>query len=587
MAQTHPSQDLEQTSEHSVTRFGWLRRLGRGILCAGPVALIYAWLIMSNIQLEHLGHIPYLGLSFWLDIVLMAVAFFVGMYLLWHVADAGLARTLYCIRNRMRGGREARLRHTASHFNHTISSHANILVCVSVIALVYVVVWLATWPGYFTYDTINFVSFVEQGSLNTTQSVLHTVFVGSVLKVGLYLFNSWNAAVALYMGVQLIIVLAAIRAILRFVDRCCQTALPTYCAAAFFAGNPVVVVHLLCSAKDTLFTCALVLLMLQFMDVDAAHTNPRRSACCVAVLSLIVALYRNNALIVLCIFALVLVLTVRKNKHLLLTWVAPLAVCGLLVPMIITGPVYTLMGVERSNALQEMISQPANQIVRAVATGQLDAQELQALGIDPQAAVASYNNDGKHNSDAIRPRFWPLINQDGGMKTFMFLWAKTFFHYPGVSLDAGFELTRAALIPGYIIDAYQAQPAFNYNQYPGSYFSAWVEQPAHQTALIPGISDALFTLMRSDTFAHWPWAVLASPAVYVWLALFAGARFAYKKQRAALVALVLLGGLLFTNLLGPTVLIRYYLPFFVGAPALLAHLFGKNAPKGELQSRLL
>lgn len=577
----------------------WLMPGRRQVACAGVLAAIYAFLIMCNMLLEREGFIPYRSASLWLGTLALGALFYLVIAGIWHVLDvrrasragvAGGARTGAGAGTDAAAGAGA----ASGAALQGAKSRKHVRAALVLVAVVYVCTWLAVWPGYFTYDTGAFVTFVQEGTLTNQQSVIHTLFVGTVLKVGLKLFGSWNAAIALYVGVQLIIVLFTIYQILRCVYARSRGSVAVWLTASFFAFNPMVVVHMLCTTKDIVFSCALVLLLMEIValgdksEASASsapsthtyhqHTSRFLSSGFIDIIKLggyafVAGAYRNNAVPVLVVALLVLFAVLSRRlpgrRRAAAQKLLPLALGGVLLPVIFNGPVASALGVQKANALREMIAQPVSQIARVAQRGGLDLGELERRGIDGRTVVAHYATNGKHNSDSTRSYFWPLLESRAGLQSFARLWLEAVVMHPATSLDASFELTRAALVPGYIVDAYQHTDLFGYNQWPSSYFAADVEDPGTETPLVPWVARALYVLMHSDAFARWPWALAGSPAVYVWLLLFALARFVATKQQVYAAGAILLLALVGTNLLGPTVLVRYYVPLYVAAPVLL------------------
>ena len=69
------------------------------------------------------------------------------------------------------------------------------------------------------------------------------------------------------------------------------------------------------------------------------------------------------------------------------------------------------------------------------------------------------------------------------------------------------------------------------------------------------------------------------PAFYVWIMLFAGIYFIYTRNICGKLVFALAFSYLVTLVLGPTVLVRYALPFILTAPVLLAMLSDDQSGK--------
>ena len=461
------------------------------------------------------------------------------------------------------------------------------------------VVWLAAWPGYYTYDAGYFTSYLNDKHLLDRQSPIHTIFVGSIMRVGLGIFVDFNSAVAFYIAFQLLICLALIGYILNFMLKMKCPRLIFIFSVLFLALSPSISMFAMCTTKDIMCSVIIVTFCLNGYQLinnkQTGRTSKLRIFGCV-VLTFLIAVYRNNCLyaLFLIIPAFCLLLSKTKRKKVILIFAS--CILGLGLGFVWKGPVYDLLDVEHDNLKGEMISVPSMQLARAAAYDVslgFACNNFEKAGVDAPSVAKTYNAQ-MDNSDSMRFRFF-ISKAD-----FISLYVAELKDNPHAYVVAPLILTQAAWSPfayshGYNYNSeYISNYSFLYPETESSVFAAWVESPANADSKIQWLSDALWHYSRDNPFTTYPlFSWTCSVSFFMWLLLLVLVRCINKKNYGGMFFCIALLCIAITNLLGPLILIRYYWYLFLSAPFLLFLLFSKQPneqPDGrntQAQARLL
>lgn len=429
-----------------------------------------------------------------------------------------------------------------------------LLLAATIVVLVWAVVLLAAWPGFYVYDTDAFIEYMSAGVLSTFQPAFHTLFVSTILSAGLSLFGSFNWAVALYVVVQQFICLLILLLLFDTLIQKDVSRMGVALCILYFAVNPYIAILTACTSKDILFSYYLVgfltVLMRQYFGIGRRTFNVILSGIFVFLL----LVYRNNALPALLVFAVLAFFVLRNSKHKIVFFFAPLAI-GFFAYFIFSGPISAALGVEKSNAFQEMISIPAMEIAHTCQESDEMRKLVDAAGIDSELLVSSYSVSPS-NSDGVRVHFWDTLNSDGPL-VILKLWAQARLIDFWGCFEADMLITSASWNPFAVMDGYEG---YYQTATPSYGFSPIAESPAVQESKIPVLYDAIYRLSRFNDFEHtgilYP---VMSVFPYVWLLILACVASLAQRNNLGTVITILPLLLVMTNWLGPIVLLRYYL----------------------------
>lgn len=446
------------------------------------------------------------------------------------------------------------------------------------IAVCWVLVWLASWPGYYVYDTGAFSDYLNSGQLSNWQSVFHTLVVSTVIRIGKFIFGSYNGGVALYLGMQMLFVLALTAVMLYFLLYKQRCGLPVFIVSVLFLGlSPSISMFALCSTKDTMFPVVLLAWVLLF-TVSIQQDNVIKSPVydiALFLLTFLVCAYRNNGayiIIALLPFAFFLIHTNKGEKWKKSAILSIICIVGVAASLIWSGPVATTLNAKKQNPLREMISIPTIQLARAATDSpSIDHDGLAKLGVDSNTLAYQYQSFARC-TDPMRALLADSIDQGGHGPEMLHYYLSQFPNHERSYVIGPLVLTDAAWSPFAFIRGYNDpyRSTFDYNKTESSIFAAVVEAPAKAHSFLPGLSNILWKYSRSNPFHRYPafaWTSMVS--FFFWLTLLALARTLITRNRRGILISLLFLIAAGTSLLGPMVLIRYYWFMFLGAPMLL------------------
>lgn len=482
------------------------------------------------------------------------------------------------------------------------------LIVWALLLLFWLPVFLAAYPGFFCYDAGDLGEDYElnqfvSGRYFGQHSVLHMLFMGSVIMFGNGVFGNINAGVALFIGLQALMVAGVFSFMLKSMFDEGAPLLLVVFSFAYLALDPIIQMFALCSTKDVLFTAAALLLIIQTYRLLIGKGSLVK--CIIwAAFALLFCMLRNNAMVAFVPFAIILIVVMRKRSD--FTLMIGSAVVVVALSIVWYGPMYQLLGVGESEAQDAVAySLPTQQMNYAYSVGALTDDEMRMLA-----------DDGFYFPEAEE---YKPNNADEGMLSTYFMtkadFAKDYIAiglaHPLDYLVGAMKQTEDAWNPYSYIDAYNPSsesssaeyllPAsgrgsrsyesieewkedFDYDHTETSVFECRVETPAYLDSKLPGYFDFLFGISRYLELQGIPiLGLLVSIPAYMIFFVLAFAFSIARKDVASMMACLLVALMLLTVIVGPCVLIRYYLILFFGLPIIVFALIGRPRRAGSRQ----
>lgn len=442
---------------------------------------------------------------------------------------------------------------------------------------------LAAWPGFYIDDQGGYGAYLASGYLSEQQSVFHTLFQGTLLKIGSTLFASFNWAVACSVIVQLGICLGIVVWSLAVLMEEGMGRRGIALAAAYFALNPYILMLNVSTVKDVLFSyytlafCVLLCHMLR-----AEKPRPTQMAG-LAALTFLVLVYRNNAFPAFLVFIplSLLLLFRRRDRAAVARLLVPLAI-GAVLFLGFKGPVCSMLQVDSPNSVREMISVPAMEIARVCTESEEMRDAVDAAGVDAAEVVDSYRALSS-NSDRVRVLFWDMLDAEGqGLGAFLKLWLRARQIGPLACIEADMVLTEASWSPVGVMDGYEGMYLTSTPTYG---FSPTAEEPAALSSKIPALFDWFYRLARYNTPTE---TGLLFPVVsvfpYVWITIVATVFAIVERNRLGIAVTLFPMLIVLTNWLGPLVVMRYYFHLVLLLPPMLWYCWSTGGSEGAAPS---
>lgn len=187
------------------------------------------------------------------------------------------------------------------------------------VMLVLVVCWspylLAFYPGTVCWDLGEMVAqFFGQREMDTWHPVFTTWLIGGCVWVG-RLFGSDNLGAALFTLLQTVALSYALARAVQHLRKCGMNRIVRLCAVAFFALVPLWGGYAQFISKDTLYTSALLLFVLNVLAMVRTRECSIRMAIELFVWGLLTCLLRSNGLYVILPTTVMVIALAAKGRH--------------------------------------------------------------------------------------------------------------------------------------------------------------------------------------------------------------------------------------------------------------------------------
>ena len=437
--------------------------------------------------------------------------------------------------------------------------------------LFFLIVWgivlLAVWPGFFVYDAQEEFNQVAQRRFTTHHPLLHVLLLGGIISAGNKLFGSYNAGIACYMIFQMTVLALCFTWVTDFLRKKGAPVWLRVAGTLYFAFFPVIQMYVLCSAKDTLYSAAMlavILLLVQMAEEREAFFSTKKNVAALAGALCLMALMRHNGLYILILLIPAMAALAGRKQ-----WMrAALAgLCALILTLGVSAGLKTVFHAEDSEN-QEMLTVPIQQLARTWTLSPevfTEEEEEVLFSFLPREALERYT---PKLSDNVKISFNnAAYAQDSS--AFWRLWLSIGGKAPASYLNAWLLTSYGFWYPDAVLDGYQGNTVFTFTYGESSYFGYETELPGQRHSFIPWL-DALFEKMSLELFQQRVPVVsmLFSPGFLFWVYA-AGIVFLVRCGRFRQAAAFLPAGLNWlTVLLGPTSLVRYVLIFWFALPVL-------------------
>lgn len=529
---------------------------GRLWRCAAVVGALFAAFVLLGEPLRQTGELPEPTLG----IVLMGL---VDFCLYAAVASAFLVLAYQCV-ERLSQKQPAQ---RESLFGKLLG---NGFVVFALLMLCWLPVWLAFYPGIFSYDGVTQFFEYDSGMMYPHHPLLHTLFLGACLQWGMqYTETGITAGMAVYAIVQMALLAAMLAYGCSWLRRRKAPLWARACVTALFALFPFYTMWTFLAQKDVLFGGLVLVFVLQLADLWNDGPQALRSPWRVVrfvLTAVLMMLMRNNG-----IFALLLLLPLlviwAKGARLRIT---ALIAGSMALYLAVNAGVAAVLEAGESDADVEMLSIPLQQLCRAL------REDENALNAEDAAYLEELYPDGFtefYNPGCADPVKWSMESDALRLERLLPLWARV----GGKHIQAYCEAFLVQNLPYYLPGA---PMQYNYDFGPSNVGDDEVYELSRK-AYIPWLTRAYTDYGNTLTLGALPFVrLLSDTAFHVWLVLAAFALAVYRKQKGWMAALGFLLALWLTCLLGPVAIIRYMLGLIYTVPVALSAMLAPQNAKG-------
>ena len=440
-----------------------------------------------------------------------------------------------------------------------------------VVFLFFLVIWgivlLAVYPGFFVYDAQDEFNQVALRSFTTHHPLLHVLLLGGIISLGNKLFSSYNMGIALYMLFQMAVMAGCFTYVLSFFRKRGTSGWFRAAGFLYFAFFPVIQMYVLCSAKDTLYSAGMILvivLLLQLFEERESAVSWKTYGLLLVSLFVMAAM-RHNGFYILLLLIPVTGIGADKNKR---KKVLAAGIGALALYLLVTGGLGRLLHAQENGENQEMLTVPIQQLVRVYSCSPSvftkEEREI-LLTFLPEEALQRYT---PKLSDRVKIDFNNESYKENPSQ-FWKLWWSVGRKAPAAYLNAWLLTSYGFWYPDAVIDVYRGNTVFTYTYEDSSYFGFETELPGVRESKIPFLNE-WFRRLSLELFQQKVpvLSMLFSPG-FLFLIYLSGLLFLMKQKEfgrvLAFLPVVLNWG---TVILGPTYLVRYVLIFWFALPVL-------------------
>ena len=474
-------------------------------------------------------------------------------------------------------------------------------------------VFLAEFPGFFVYDAHDELYEVLTRTFTAHHPLLHVLLLGRTIAFFHKFTGSWNAGIAVYIFLQMLVITAVFSLVLQMLRKFYVPRRIRVICLLFLGLFPTVVMYVLCSAKDGLFSAFLLLLtvFLYLLYRDPEHfLQSRKKAAGFVLSALLMMLFRYNGFYSFLVFvpfgiiflprthsslkrpvpsggpseqrcpvssgdrslqrrpadsgepslqrrpALFRQHSSRPSRSLRLRITAMLLLPVALFLAVNTGMTKILTGPD-TKEYQEMLTVPISQLARAYNYQQDVFSKEDILLLHRYLPEENLNHYEPLCTDLLKVGFNnEAFSED--KSSFVKLWLRIGKKAPAVYVNAWLLTSYGYWYPYASLNVYAGRTVYTFTYDESSYFGYEVEKPGTRTSLIPAIDTFFRTISLTRSFQKIPVIRLFfAPAfwffVFLWQLFFRG----FRRRFCGAVCFLPVFLTWLTVLLGPCSLVRY------------------------------
>lgn len=531
--------------------------MNRSCLIAGIFSLLFSAAILFGARLDSVENVDIKDVTLWLQLAAFTVIFTGLVLLMWRLMDGLRGRGMSSV---------GKMAEKITNVLKMTDAGADVAAFLFLL-LCWLPVFLAVYPGFFVYDAQDEYVQVATRVFSTHHPLVHVLLLGGIICGVHKLTDSYNLGIACYMVFQMALAAGGFTFLFSYLRKKKISRVLRLIGLIWLGLFPTVVMFTLCSAKDALFTLALLMLLVCLLEMGTAEAFFESKGwrilyvCSGAAMMLL----RNNGFYAFLVMIPVL-LFLKKSRRRQVLFLSACAVAGCLL---INGGLKMALHADDSE-YQELLTVPIQQLARTYkyapeAFSEGDREILYEV-LDEEA-LSLYT---PRLSDPVKYRF---DNETFGNNKGRYagLWLRVGLKKPLIYLNAWWMTSYGFWYPDTVINVYGGNTVFTFTYKDNSYFGYEVELPGVRESKIPWLDE----VYRKLSLEVWKERIpvvswLFSPGAMFWFYAFLFAWLLNNKRYEIMYPFLPIFLLWLTVLLGPTYLPRYVLFFWYALPLFLA-----------------
>ncbi len=536
---------------------------------AGFLGLLFSSCIAFGVQLDYGENVNFKDSGMWISIVIWTGILAIWIQCTWKTLEAWQKR-----RDRDKSEKKSVDRDSVWHKLYGkwngLSERKRTALTMCLFFLCWLPVFLAVYPGFFVYDAQDEFIQVQTRNFTTHHPLFHVLLLGGTILGVNKLTDSYNMGIAAYTLLQMLFMSGVFTYVVSYMKKRGVAFLLRAGTFFYFAFFPVIVMFTLCSAKDGIFTAALLLLLLSMADMAREKESFFASwkkllffgSCAFVMMS-----FRHNGMYAFLVMAPVLLLYMKGLRRKLAFLLG-----GIFTLYFLAAAGLSALLSAQPAGKQEMLTVPIQQLSRAYEYDResFTEEDLETLyEILPEEALRFYT---AKVSDGVKISFDnEAYAADPGK--YMRLWAKIGMEHPFTYINAWFMTSYGLWYPDTVIDVYRGNEVFTFTYEDSSFFGYEVEQPGTRESKLPILNDWYRSMSLEVAQQKVPvLSMMFSAGFLFWVFAFTFGYTYYTKRYDLLIPFLMVLLVWLTAILGPTYLPRYVLILWFTLPAMVAVL---------------
>ena len=435
------------------------------------------------------------------------------------------------------------------------------LIFILIIFLFWLPVYLAYYPGVFSYDIlVQTQMLMGVDPFTSQQPIIHTLFFGACIKMG----NAIGIhGIVIYSILQMLALAAACAYVLTYMCEKKTGKVYRYLVLLFYSLNPVISIYSFSTCKNILFGACFLIFSLELIQFTKGVGKTGR----LFVFSLLGCLLLNNFIYVIVVFSVIALIFMRKSSKKLLMGLIP-AIASF---AIISALIFPAMGYGKGDT-KEMLSVPLQQLVYAKESGNMTPEQESELLSYFEGSSYGYFQFG--NADMIKTRFSTAVYNEKKSE-FWALYRSMFTKCPKEYIYVFLRLNFPLWSPiGFELPAYTMTKYIETSDFevPVAGFEGF-----ERKSVFPGLYELFerftsYSMLKGRPVREFVFGL----SIPFWVVVICGLKVLFsrkfKKLLPLLPALLLTG----TYLLGPLSNMRYVFPNLLLIPLLIFYSFWEN-----------
>jgi hypothetical protein len=434
------------------------------------------------------------------------------------------------------------------------------------------IIWLpaffAVYPGLFSYDIAGQLpqAIYDEVPYNTHHALLHTLLCGKIIAFGYGKTGNIYVGISMYSVFQMIFCVIFFTYFIRHIY--IHTGLKALTAAAFlyYAFSPLMVMYALSTTKDVICCTLLMYAATGLYEMIKVPENNKYNAVKQAALFAALVLmcsFRKNGVLALIIFTFFILFMLKGKQKQIIKRLLPLMLSAIAMYFVVNSTLAFCLKAEKGTIV-EALSVPIQQIARVVSEIGMEAfEDPDREEIEKLADEEIWDTYNPFISDNVKNYIDEECLAANKIKYFK-IWFKYLIKYPEIYINSFLDNTYQAWYPFTIItdNPYTAE---------GYYYNMNMRLNVERKSFIPRLLKFYEKFTAEFSVRKIPVVrMLFSTGFMLWTVLTVFVYGLQSRRYEIVFPLLLVLSFCITSILGPIMLIRYFLVLFYGFPVFIS-----------------